>query len=91
MVQRGKELVHRVRPERVAHLGSIKGNAYDGSVVGTVIGDVCELETLHRVPELRRKRAGHAPKLAGDMREPQSTIYKQIGGCRHPATPSGPP
>ena len=76
MVQRGEELVDRVRPERVAHLGSIKGNPYDGSIVGPVIGDVCELEALHRMPEVRRKRAGHAPKLAGDTRQPCVSFVK---------------
>ena len=65
MIHCGKELVDGVWPERVAYLWPIKGNPYDGSVIGAVIGDVGELKTFHRMPLIWRKRAGHAPKLAG--------------------------
>jgi hypothetical protein len=30
-----------------------------------VIGDVGEVKAIHRMPQLRRERASHAPKLTG--------------------------
>jgi hypothetical protein len=33
-----------------------------------VIGDVGEVETLHRMPQIGRKRASHATKLASGSR-----------------------
>ena len=65
MVQCGVELIDGVRPEGVADFGPVKGDSYHGRFVGPVIGDVGEVEPFHRMPEFRRKRAGHAPKLAG--------------------------
>ena len=63
MVQRRIELINGVRPERVAYLGPIKGHPDDGGIVGAVIGDVGEVKAIHRMPQLRRERASHAPKL----------------------------
>ena len=44
--------------------GRSKATRTTGAVDGPVIGDVGEVEPLHRMPELRLERAGHAPKLA---------------------------
>ena len=67
MVQRRVELVDGVRPERVAYLGPVKSDPDDGGVDGPVIGDVGEVEAIHRMPQLRRERASHALKLAAAL------------------------
>lgn len=65
MIQCGEELVDGVWPERIADLWPVEGNPYDGCVIGAVIGDVGEVQTFHRMPQVWSKRADHAPKLAG--------------------------
>ena len=65
MVERCKKLIDSVRPEGIADLRPIKRNPYDRCVIGSVIRDIREVETLDRMPQVRRKRASHAPKLAG--------------------------
>ena len=67
MIERGEKLVDGVWPERIADLWPVEGNPYDGSVVGAVIGDVGEVKTFHRMPQVWSKRAGHALKLAGSQ------------------------
>lgn len=63
MVQRRIELINGVRPERVSYLGPIKSDPHDRGVIGPVIGDIGEVKAIHRIPQLRRERASHAPKL----------------------------
>jgi hypothetical protein len=65
VIQCGVELVDGVRPEGVAYLRPVKGDPYHGRLVAPVVGDVGEVEPFHLVPQVRRKRAGHDPKLAG--------------------------
>jgi hypothetical protein len=50
VVERCKKLINGLRPERIADLGPIKGNSYDRCVIGSVIGDIGEVETLDRLP-----------------------------------------
>ena len=64
MVQRRVELINGVRPERIAYFGPIKGDPHNGGVIRPVIGDVGEVKAIYRMPQVRRERAGHAPKLA---------------------------
>ena len=45
--------------------GRSKATRTHGGVIGPVIGDVGEVKAIHRMPEVRRERASHAPKLAG--------------------------
>ena len=50
VLERGDQLVDRLRPERVAHLGPVEGDADDAGVDRPVIGDVGEVEALDRLP-----------------------------------------
>jgi hypothetical protein len=50
VIQGREELVDGVRPEGVAHLGSVEGDADHTGVLGAVIGDVGEVETGYDVP-----------------------------------------
>ena len=58
VIERGVQLVDRVRPERVADLGPIERDAHDPDVVGAVIGDVGEVEPGDRRPQRRVERVG---------------------------------
>ena len=65
MVQCDVELVDGVRPEGIAYLRPIEGDPYHRRLDCPVIRDVGEVEPFHLVPQVRRKWAGHDPKLAG--------------------------
>ena len=48
VLERGDQLVDRLRPEGVAHLGPVEGDPDDARVDGPVVGDVGEVEALDR-------------------------------------------
>jgi hypothetical protein len=76
VVERGDQLVDGLRPEGVAHLGTVEGDPDDARVDGTVIGEVGEVEALHGPPrgaveDLGDVVAGaHALNLTGPVRRP---------------------
>jgi hypothetical protein len=78
VIERGEELVDGMRPERIADLWPVKSYPYDGSVVGAVIGDVGEVKTFHRMPQVWSKRAGHALKLAGSRSSSDRVLYSPV-------------
>ena len=55
MLKREQQLVHGVRPEGVAHLGTVEGDPHHtrapGLLAGAVVGDVGEVEAGHLVPK----------------------------------------
>ncbi len=59
MVQRPVELVHGVRPEGVADLGSVEGDPDAAGVDRTVVGDVGELQAGHLLPGAGVEDCGH--------------------------------
>ena len=72
MLERGDQLVDRLRAEGVAHLGPVEGDADDAGVHGAVVGEVGEVEALDRLPtrELSKisetsSRALMRPNLSG--------------------------
>jgi hypothetical protein len=50
VIERAVQLVDGLRPEGVAHLGPVEGDAHGAGVDGAVIGDVGEVEAGDRLP-----------------------------------------
>ena len=50
MVERCVQLVNGVRPEGIAHIGTIEGDPHRAKRARAVVGDVGELEPFNRVP-----------------------------------------
>ncbi len=72
VIQRAVELVHSFRPEGVAHLRAVEGDAYGRAVCVAdhlaVVGDVGKVEALHHTPRvciegLRDRRGSHSASL----------------------------
>src|SRR5690606_23838494 len=58
VVERSVELVDRVRPEGVAHLGPVEGDPHAAQLDVPVVGDVGEVEALHLAPLCGVERVG---------------------------------
>jgi hypothetical protein len=50
MIEGAVELVDRLGPERVAHLGPVERDAHGALVDGSVIGDIAKAESVDLAP-----------------------------------------
>lgn len=65
MIEGDVQLVDRVRPERVTHLGPVEGHPYRARVDSAVVSDVGEREALDGTPPLGvEDLRDHRPILA---------------------------
>ena len=63
VVERTVELVDRLRPERVTHLGPVERDPHRALIDGSVVGDVLELESVHRLPAIGVEQLGHLVRV----------------------------
>jgi len=72
------QLVDRVRPEGVADLGSIEGDADHRRPNRSVVGDVGQREPLDRLPDAGIDEAGHAHKLARSFKGDSDGMHARV-------------
>src|SRR5690606_5569883 len=53
VIERAIELVDRMRPKRVSHLGAMERDPHRALIDGAVVGDVGEVEALDALPARR--------------------------------------
>jgi hypothetical protein len=68
------ELVHRARPERVAHLRPVERDPDRALVDRPVIGDVLEVETFDDLPRVRVEQLGNHMRHSFSARTIQSPV-----------------